>query len=160
MARTGRPSGINEKIKEKIYALAKEGKTELQIARAIGISPRTLGNWKARHPDFLPTLKKAKNVADELVEASLFQRAIGYTHKEVKVFFDSKNGTCVEHVVEKHYPPEVLAQIFWLKNRQPEHWRDRVEARVDAQIKGDVVVYEAEWGATQDVIKDKEGSNQ
>jgi hypothetical protein len=26
--------------------------------------------------------------------------------------------------VRKHYPPDVTACIFWLKNRQPEKWRD------------------------------------
>ena len=25
-------------------------------------------------------------------------------------------------------PPDVTAQIFWLKNRRPDRWRDKVEA--------------------------------
>ena len=27
--------------------------------------------------------------------------------------------------------PDVTAQIFWLKNRKPEQWRDKQEQKVD-----------------------------
>jgi hypothetical protein len=53
---------------------------------------------------------------------SLYQRACGYTHKEEKVFCNQ--GEITTHVVDKHYPPETTACVFWLKNRKPDDWRD------------------------------------
>jgi hypothetical protein len=119
----GRPSKFNETVRDKILELAEEGKTEEQIAEIIGIHVNTLRNWKGKHPTFLWALKESKGVADDLVEASLFQRAIGYTHPEEKVFCHL--GQLVKHQGQKHIPPDVTAQIFWLKNRRPDEWREK-----------------------------------
>ena len=75
----------------------------------IGVSQKTINRWKLQHVEFVTALKSGKAPADERVVQSLYQRALGYDH----------NG--------KHYPPDVTACIFWLKNRAPEEWRDRRE---------------------------------
>lgn len=120
----GRPSGFNKCIAERILELAKTGATEVQIAAKVGISPTTLANWKGKHPDFLKALKEAKNVADELVEASLFERACGYSHPAVKFFWDRDSKKVVSQAYIERHAPDVTACIFWLKNRRPDKWRD------------------------------------
>lgn len=123
-AKMGRPTLFNEKLADRILELARKGKTDAQIAARLRIGLTALKNWKGRFPDFAAALKEQKDVADGLVEASLFQRAIGYSHREIKCF--QYEGMIITKEVMKHYPPDVTAQIFWLKNRKPEQWREKV----------------------------------
>jgi hypothetical protein len=97
------------------------------MADFFGVSVATLYRWKNDHPDFCEALKEAKAEADARVEESLYQRAIGYTHEAVKIFMPSGAPEPVIVPYKEHYPPDTTAGIFWLKNRQPERWRDRQE---------------------------------
>ena len=118
----GRPSVFSEKLALRILELAKSGKTDAQIAKAVGIALSTLKLWKADRADFSAALKDAKDIADSMVEAALFQRAVGYRHPAVKFFCDK--GIVVSQRYTEVYAPDVTACIFWLKNRQPDRWRD------------------------------------
>ena len=124
--KTGRPSKFNLTLSAKIALLYAKGKTDKQVSKEIGIAERTLYYWKTKNPEFLQTLNSAKDIADDLVEQSLFNRALGYTHAEEKVFLYL--GKPVKVKTFKHYPPDVLAQIFWLKNRRPNEWRENANA--------------------------------
>lgn len=84
----------------KIEGWARDGLTDEQIAHNMGISAKTLYNWKEKHLQILHALKRSKDVADRQVENALFENAI--------------NGN-------------TTAQIFWLKNRKPDKWRDKQE---------------------------------
>lgn len=42
-------------------------------------------------------------------------------------------GTKIKTVV-KQVVPDTTAQIFWLKNRKPEQWRDKRDVSVDGKI--------------------------
>ena len=106
----------------KLEGWARDGLTDEQIAKNMKISPATLYNWKKDHLEILESLKKGKEVVDYEVENALLKRALGYTIKEEKL---TKDGELVE--VEKEVPGDVTAQIFWLKNRQPDKWRDKPE---------------------------------
>lgn len=109
MAKRGRKSGLNEKVKETILRLLKDGKTEDDVAEVIGICRKTLSNWKGKHPELLHAVNEAKLTADELVELSLFGRAVGF-----------KGGI-----------PDTQAAIFWLRNRRPKQWREKSEGDVN-----------------------------
>lgn len=119
----GRKTSFNDAIAARIMELAKSGQTDEQIADNIGVSVRTIYYWKSKNATFLQALKDSKDVADQLVEASLFQRAIGYSHPAVKHFMYQGDIETVEYV--EHYPPSEVAAIFWLKNRQPAKWREK-----------------------------------
>lgn len=106
----------------KLEGWARDGLTDEQIAKNMKISPATLYNWKKDHLEILESLKKGKEVVDYEVENALLKRALGYTVKEEKL---TKDGELVE--VEKEVPGDVTAQIFWLKNRKPDAWRDKPE---------------------------------
>ena len=48
-------------------------------------------------------------------------------YDEKKEHRDARGKVTRVEVIHKHLAPDTLAQIFWLKNRQPEMWRDRRE---------------------------------
>lgn len=110
----------------KIEGWARDGLTDEQIAHNIGISVSTLNNWKNNHVEILESLKKGKEVVDRQVENALLKRALGYEYEEVKEKFEC--GVMTERIVtKKEVVADTTAQIFWLKNRKPEKWRDKPE---------------------------------
>lgn len=119
----GRPTKFTDVLEAKILELARKGKTTAQIAKIIGVHERTIRVWYHSKEGFLPALKEARDLADQLVEAALFSRAVGYTKKVKKsaVYF----GKVIEYEDIIHYPPDTIAAIFWLKNRQPDQWREK-----------------------------------
>lgn len=117
----GRHSKFNDALQGQMLTLYKEGKTDLEVARAVGISVRTVHNWKARNSAFLHSIKEAKAVADARVESALYLRATGYSYPTEKVF--CSDGKIIRAETLKHCPPDVTAMIFWLKNRRPDLWR-------------------------------------
>lgn len=121
---------INEWLKkDKLILLegwARDGLTDEQIAKNIGISRASLYEWKKKEVDIFDALKKGKEVIDFEVENALLKKALGYTItlNKQKV---TKNGDVVDITEEVHVPPDTTAQIFWLKNRKKEQWREKVE---------------------------------
>ncbi len=103
---------------------ARDGLTDEQIAHNMGISTKTLYNWKKKNLPILQALKKGKEVVDIQVENALLKRALGYDYQEQKVEVSKKDGRKVTQTI-KHVPPDTTAQIFWLKNRRPDKWRDK-----------------------------------
>lgn len=92
---------------------ARDGLTDEQIAAHCGCSCSTLYEWKKRYPEFAEALKKGKEVVDYEVENALLAAAM------------SGNTT---------------AQIFWLKNRRPDRWRDKPDtSRASAQKEGEAL---------------------
>ncbi|MGB5848214.1 MAG: hypothetical protein WBH40_07000 [Ignavibacteriaceae bacterium] len=112
---------------DKIKKLAEFGFIDTQLADLFGVSVQTVNNWKKESPDFSLALKEGKEISDARVVMSLFERATGYEHKEDKIFYDSKSGKTVTVQTTKQYPPDSTSMIFWLKNRQPNKWREKTE---------------------------------
>lgn len=106
----------------KLEGWARDGLTDDQIAKNIGINRDTLYRWKKAHSDISDALKRGKEVIDRQVENALLKRALGYTYDEVTF----EGGVEVKRV-RKQAVPDTTAQIFWLKNRKPEEWRDKRE---------------------------------
>lgn len=120
-----RPTKYKAEYCEQAHKLVLLGATDTQLADFFEVTEQTINNWKLQHEEFFESLKLGKEEADSRVEESLYNRATGYSHPEDKVF--NNNGEIITHRVIKHYPPDPTSMIFWLKNRQPEQWRDRVE---------------------------------
>ena len=115
----------------RIEGWAREGLIDSQIAHNMGICYSTFKEWLTRFPAMSVSLKKGKAPVDLEVENALFRRAIGYDYEEtVTEVVQGADGAEREHIRRhrKHMPPDVTAQIFWLKNRRPDRWRDKVEA--------------------------------
>lgn len=113
---------INPEIVEMLY---RKGFTDKEVAKVLEVDEASIHNWKKEHPDFFESLKSWKDEADEKIERSLYERAVGYSHPDTKYF--CHEGYVIAEPTTKHYPPDVTAQIFWLKNRKSKEWRDRVE---------------------------------
>lgn len=113
-----------------LEAWARNGLTDEQIAANIGISRSTLNEWKNRFSYISDTLKRGKEIVDIQVENALLKRALGYTYKETtrEAQFNPQTEQyemVVTKEVTKEVVPDTTAQIFWLKNRKPEEWRDK-----------------------------------
>lgn len=106
----------------KLEGWARDGLTDEQIAKNIGINRDTLYRWKKAHSDISDALKRGKEVIDRQVENALLKRALGYTYDEITFEGDDEVKR-----VRKQVVPDTTAQIFWLKNRKPEEWRDKRE---------------------------------
>lgn len=106
-----------------LEAYARDGLTDEQIAKNLDITPSTLYEWKRRYSEISEALKKGKEVVDIEVENALLKWALGYSYEEKKVEV-SEEGTKVTKTI-KEVVPDTTAQIFWLKNRRPEQWRDK-----------------------------------
>ena len=127
-----RPSSYKPEYAKIAYHHTLLGATDVDLAEAFSVSERTINNWKQQHPDFVQSLKRGKMEADAKVAACLYQRAIGYNVRLVKLF--NHKGQIIEHKYTEHYPPDVTAQIFWLKNRRPAQFRDRPEVVVAVSL--------------------------
>ena len=110
---------------------ARDGLTDAQLARKMGISCGTLYAWKNKFPEISEALKKGKEVVDIEVENALLKRALGYEYTETMVEH-SPDGVKRRKTV-KFIPPDVTAQIFWLKNRKPETWREKQVVEVSEE---------------------------
>lgn len=84
----------------KIEGWARDGLTDEQIAQNMGVAYSTFRTWRDKYSALSAVLKKNKDVADRQVENALFENAIS---------------------------GNITAQIFWLKNRKPDKWRDKQE---------------------------------
>lgn len=110
-----------------IEAWKRDGLTDEQICNNLNISIQTFYTYKSKYIEFFEAIKKGKEVADIEVENALFKRAIGYKYKEVIKEVKEINGKKITYVKEviKEMPGDVGAQIFWLKNRKSNKWKDK-----------------------------------
>jgi Transposase. len=128
----------------KLEAWARNGLTDEQIASNMNVVPSTLYEWKKKYSEISESLKRGKEIVDIQVENALLKRALGYKFtektKERVLDYDQTDGRIIgSHMdvtkeVTKDVQGDVTAQIFWLKNRQPEKWRDKRDVSVDGNI--------------------------
>lgn len=135
----GRPAKYKPTFAGQAAKLCALGATDEDLADFFEVSIRTIANWKTQHADFLHAIKEAKEIADDRVERSLYQRAVGYSFDSEKVF--NNKGEVVRAKTREHCPPDVTAQIFWLKNRKAADWRDKQEQEHTGGIRVEVVTF-------------------
>ena len=122
-----------------LEAWARDGLTDEQIAHNMGITRETLRVWKNKFSVISAALKRGKEVVDVEVENALLKRALGYTYTETT----KERGVNPEtgkvelittKVVTKEVVPDTTAQIFWLKNRRPDLWRDKQNVELSGEV--------------------------
>lgn len=128
----GRPTKYEPDFDQLAENYSLLGATDVQMAEYFSVSEVTLNAWKKKHPSFLKSLKRGKDLADSKVAASLYNRALGYSHPDVDI--KAVNGEIVETDIIKHYPPDTTSCIFWLKNRQSNHWKDKREIENTGEV--------------------------
>ena len=129
----------------RIEGWARDGLTDEQIAHNAGIHPDTLYDWQKRFPVISDALKRGKAPVDIEVENALLKKALGFSVKvkkpikvKTKRQLQGKGTIEEEHIEyaeeEVYVPPDTAAQIFWLKNRKPDKWRDKPAAENEAVL--------------------------
>lgn len=106
------------KTARKVCALF--GADNNQLAEVLGVSPRTLVRWRQDYPDLQAAVLAGKDEFDSgHVEDTLLRKAMGCQCERCR---DNTQRPPANHV-----RPDTIACIFWLKNRQPDRWKDRTE---------------------------------
>ena len=134
-----------------LEAWARDGLTDEQIAKNMGVSVKTLYNYKTIYLPILQALKKGKEIVDIEVENALLQKALGITKtvkkpiKVKEVLYDNGKRISekerIEYADEEVFvPPDTTAQIFWLKNRRADKWRDKQKEENNADNKITIVL--------------------
>ncbi len=121
-----RPTKFKEEYKNQVRKMAEFGLIDSQMSIVLGVTEQTFNNWKKSHPQFFESLKAGRDISDDNVEKSLYKKCMGYSHKDTKfATYEGKITDSKEYI--KHYPPSDMAMIYWLNNRRPEKWRQRID---------------------------------
>lgn len=167
-SKVGRKSKYDTHVKPKLHLITqwcKNGSTDEQIYKKLRISKDSFYDYKKKHPEFTDALKIGKDDADDLVESALFKRALGYEYEETEeseTYNPDTGQTVKTRKIIKHLVADTTAQIFWLKNRRPDRWRnnDRVEIveHVDPETKTslDFIAKQVEDNLKSSSITDEE----
>lgn len=104
----------------------------------MGIHVATLYRWEEKHGEICESLKRGKAPVDQQVENAMLKRALGFTYEEVITDVEEyptsqldEDGNIITKEIRKTRTvlktalPDTTAQIFWLKNRRPDKWRDK-----------------------------------
>ena len=129
----GRPSKYVDINLEQVEKFCKLGATDAELADFLGVTETTINNWKLEHKDFFETVTRGKQYSNKKVVKSLYNRAIGNgstISRKQRVLSD---GTIVDYTEEVTLLPDVRACEFWLKNRDPENWREKQEHKVTVE---------------------------
>lgn len=139
-----------------IEGWARQGLTDEQIAKNMGIKKSTFYDWLKKYPDISESLKKGKAPVDFEVENALYKRAVGFEYEEVETLYEEVNGEKKKKVkrIKRTALPDTSAIIFWLKNRKPEQWR-KMNPVVENKLRAETekLLKEAQSLETNDVGK-------
>lgn len=116
-------------VKDKLHHVekwARDGLTEEQIAKNLGIAKSTLNEYKNEHSDLLTAIKRGRAGVVTEIENALVRRALGYEYEEVKTYIKDENGKIVKYTekTKKYLPPDVGACAILLKNKDRGNWSD------------------------------------
>jgi hypothetical protein len=127
----GRPTDYLPQYAKIAEEMCRLGATDKELAAAFGVDTTTIWRWQSKHEEFCNALVVGKDPADNRVERSLYQRAIGYSFDTEKLFNDK--GSIIRAKTTEHVPPDPQAGWRWLFNRRPKVWRDTSRIELTGQ---------------------------
>lgn len=129
---------------ERVRKLAEEGLSDREIAERAGVEYSVFKVWKRKYQKLYDAIELGRQEADFSVVEALYKKATGYsvktnkTHKLKRIDYDPDTGKKVKEyeelavgVDENYVLPDLKAEIFWLKNRQPQKWAEKESAGAD-----------------------------
>ncbi len=116
-------------IKEKLPLIekwARDGLSQEQISKNLGISHTTMSEYKSKYPEMAAALSRGREVLITEVENALIKRALGFKYEEVETYVKEVAGVKTQMIKKsaKYCPPDVGACAFVLKNRDKDNWTD------------------------------------
>ena len=130
--RTGRPTLYRPELCEMARRLALLGLNEAEMADAFNVDVHTISDWRANHREFRQAIERGGVHADAKVAERTYYRALGYRAPATKIMQYGGQPIIVPYV--EHYPPDTTAASLWLRNRQPNKWRDKHEVDVTGTL--------------------------
>lgn len=136
----GRPTEYQEEYAEQAYKLCLLGMNDAELAKYFEVTEQTINNWKISHEEFFESLTRGKIIADAEVATSFNKIARGYQYNEVSYERitpkDSDDDSTMQdqylkRITIKEVVPNQAAAMSWLKNRQPDKWRDKKEVELN-----------------------------
>jgi len=127
----GRPTEYKKEYAQEAYERSLLGYTLANLGAHFGVNKATICRWQNKYCEFRDAIKRGGLRADAQIVQALYRRAIGYAHPAVKIF--CYEGRIIQCVYTARYPPDFHSIRFWLMNRQPALWRDKVEANSNEQ---------------------------
>ena len=141
-----------KEVMPKILGYISEGMNQKEAFEKAGVVASTFYKWMAENSDFSDAVHKAQEEARnnrrtiEEVEAALIDRARGFEREEVRTEYISKQNEDGKYIpvvskqtrTTKHYVPDVDAIKFYLTNRDPERWKNRVEQNMQGQVSNEL----------------------
>lgn len=121
----GRPTSYKPAYAKQAAKLCELGATDIELADFFEVNTSTIYEWRNQNPEFSKAVIAGKEMADARVERAFFNRAVGYTFESEKIF--NNQGEILRAPTREHVPPDAGAALNWLKNRQPDKWRDKQE---------------------------------
>lgn len=116
---------------------ARDGLTDLEIAKNMGVSMATLTDWKKRFPVILATLKEGRKPVIIDVEDTFYEKKLkGYfIEEEIVEVTKHPDGSKTEHrkKMKRWIPPDTTALIFYLKCRKPQQYNDKQALSADTE---------------------------
>ncbi|MDH7973135.1 hypothetical protein QH494_13180 [Sphingomonas sp. AR_OL41] len=117
----GRPTAYKPEFAGIARRLCRNGATDIEVADILGIAVRTFYRWCLLHDDFTAAVRVGKDAADDRVERSLYQRAVGYDYVAEKIV-TPRGGAPIAMPFMVHVPADVRAALHWLAIRRPKPW--------------------------------------
>ena len=121
----GRPTKYETRFAKMAGVATTLGATLDDLAKLFDVEHSTIALWQTKHHAFSDAIKTARVNFDTQIERSLAQRALGYRAKTQKVVVANGSAEVVDY--EEQHPPDTGAAAFWLKNRKPQEWRDKID---------------------------------
>lgn len=130
-----KPIELKDLDLNQIRMIAQEGHDDIFMSEFFGVSHTTWLRWRACNHEFRAALKAWEHHAVTNLARRLYQRGMGYSHHEVKVFSDKDLNIVTKEVI-KHYPPDTKAAMAYLTNKDPDNWKNKqtVEATISTDM--------------------------
>lgn len=104
----------------------KNGVTEKQIAKNLGIAMSSWSLYKNQYSELTELIKRSRETVIEDLRGALLKKALGFVYEEQKTYIktDMETGreTKYTEITKKYSVPDVAAINLSLKNYDKENW--------------------------------------
>lgn len=126
------PDFLDKEQAQVITHLCMLGATEAELAAYFEVSTKAFNSWVTQFRGVAQAVRQGREIADAKVTASLFKSAIGYEHEDVHI--SNYMGQITETKIIRRYPPNAQSCMFWLKNRRPDLWKEKVDLEHSGRV--------------------------